>query len=135
MTEKQNTFTLTGIADAHGIDQCHWHTSKEIKDLDSNSKQQMFLMTVRANANRQRHSSFFRVHNIKENEKKVMDTLLEDNKPQIALVYLKGIAPECGGVEILKEHAKSWAMIPNPSLDPYWYGEESNLVSTSVITK
>tara|TARA_B100002019_G_C21274599_1_gene604584 strand:- start:9343 stop:9765 length:423 start_codon:yes stop_codon:yes gene_type:complete len=131
----ERSYTLTGIADAHGIDWSSWsETVEDFSDLEDHDKQDMFLYSVRANANRHRHASFFRVNNIPEHEKKVLDTLLEDNKPQIALVYLKGVASDCGGVQILKEHAKSWDMIPNPSLDPYWGGDEEELISTKLIT-
>lgn len=77
---------------------------------------------------------FFQIKNISDLNKKVIEDLLEKGKTQITLVYLKGIAPDSGGVHILKEHAKSWDMIPNPALDPYWSGSEEDLVSTKLLT-
>ena len=135
LKETETKYTITGIADAHGIDWSSWsETVGDFHELKDDDKQDMFLFSVRANANRHRHASFFRVNNIPESEKNIISSLLSDNKPQIALVYLKGVASECGGVQILKEHAKSWDMIPNPALDPYWPGDEDELVSTKLIT-
>lgn len=132
--ENERCFTITGIADAHGIEQCFWSNSTEdYKDLGANDKQSMMFMSIRANANRHRHASFFRVNNVPDREKVILDQLLTDHKPQIALVYLKGVATECGGVQILKEHASSWDMIPNSVLDPYWNGDKKDLISTKLI--
>jgi len=124
--------TFVGIADAHGIDWGLWYTGEE-PDLEI--KRDMGFMHIRAGANRQRHACFFQVKNINEKDKKVIETLLKDSKHQIALVYIKGIASDyAGGVHILKEHARSWEMIPNPALDPYWHGDETELLPVNAIT-
>ena len=91
-------------------------------------------MVIRANCNRQRHAVYFQIKGLDANTRKVIQSLLDKNKPQSALVYLKGMAPEVGGVEVLEEHSKSWEMVPNPNLDPYWTGDPEDLIEVSKLS-
>jgi len=123
--EKQilNTINnIAGIADAHGIDQLYWW-GEESDDF----KQQRAFMIIRANANRQRHSTYFEVSKVSDTDRAVIDRLLSLEKPQSALLYIKGIAPDCGGVKVTTDQASSWDLIPNSQLDPHWTSPQDQL--------
>ena len=115
---------MYGIADAHGIDYLGWFDNEE----DPEFRQHRALMVIRADCNRQRHACYFQIREVDAMHKKVLTALLDKNKPQSALIYIKGVAPESGGVEIIKKHAKSWDMIPNSNIDPYWGGDPDSLI-------
>lgn len=97
-----------GIADAYGI---------ESFIPEEEAKERLFPLKMRAMANRHRHAVVYRAE-VSEDGAKVINRLLEKGEYEDALRILKKSCPE---VEIMKEHgmAKSWGMIPDPSLDPY----------------
>lgn len=96
-----------GLADCYGIES--FIPEKE-------AKERLFLLKVRAMANRHRHAVVYRVEPSKEKAKKI-EKLLKEGKYEEALHILKAI-PD---IEIMKERgmAKSWGLIPNKDLDPY----------------
>ena len=98
--------TYTGIADCHGIESFNEHTDTRAQ----------YIMSVRANANPQRHAVVYEA-DMKQTDASLVLELCEDN-PETALKFMNSQAVEVrvvGG-----EHAaKLWENIPNPKLDPY----------------
>ena len=106
MKTKEKTNTYTGIADCHGI---------ESFNLKKNMNQA--ILSIRANANDQRHAVVYEADmTIKDRE--VLMASLNDGEYETALLYLKSSAKEIrvtGG----KRAAKLFENIPNPELDPW----------------
>lgn len=96
--------TFYGIADAHGIESF----------VPESDPQNLSMMILRANCNRQRHACFFKAE-VDEKTKKSILRLLNNGKYGLALTCLKGF----GTVSVHRDHEFSWSMIPNPNLDPW----------------
>ena len=105
--------TYIGIADAHGIE--------SIIPEESADSHRKFVFSFRANANRQRHAVSYAVTLDDEGFAKVEEQIKAGNFVN-ALHVLKLRAKEVR-VEST-QHEKSWHMIPNPDLDPYYSTEK-----------
>lgn len=92
-----------GIADAHGLE-----------SLIEERKVSLVILQLRAEANRHRHAVVYRVVLPEEEAEIIRQELGKD--PVSALMRLK----EALGIEVEKKFVRSWKMIPNHSLDPYW---------------
>ena len=100
--------TYVGIADCHGIE------SLTLKD-DTTSQDIMYKV-IRADANRHRHAVYFETE-LDTTALKMINGQLDESKYMVALSLLKALSLE---TKLPKTHAKSWDMIPNPDLDPYY---------------
>lgn len=97
-----------GIADAHGIE--------SYLDEEKVSKQKLFCLTMRAHVNRQRHTVIYKA----EVDKKV-DSLIQDKIAKKDFVgALEILKYKSAKIGIEEGREKSWEMIPNHDLDP-WY--------------
>jgi len=106
MSATTDTITVTGIADCHGIESM---IEKE------EAKESMFYLSIRANANRQRHAVLYEA----DLDQEGFDTitgLINNGDFELALATLKNLAIE---VRSDRSHAKSWGLIPNSDLDPW----------------
>ena len=101
------TNTYVGTADAHGIES--WNRIEDTSSQDRGMRQ------IRVNANRQRHAVYYEA-DVSKADAVVIEDLLEKERWEAALLYLKENADPLRGV---KGQEKSWALIPNPDLDPY----------------
>lgn len=98
--------TYTGIADCHGLESFNEHTDTRAQ----------YIMSVRANANPQRHAVVYEA-DMKRDDASLVVQLCEEN-PETALKFMNSQAVEVrvvGG----ERAAKLWKNIPNPKLDPY----------------
>jgi hypothetical protein len=104
-----------GIADCHGI---------ESYLSEDEAKGALFALQLRVRANRYRHSVAFNVE-IDSKADEAVSVLIDGNDYKGALEVLKesaetvGLIPTDSGVE------RSWNMIPNDNLDPYYVPEDS----------
>lgn len=105
--------TYVGLADAHGIEQFF--------PEDQCSSERRLIMSLRANANRQRHAVAFSVVLDDVGSEKVIEKIKAGE-------YVNALhVVKLRGKEVRVEsalHAKSWEMIPNPDLDPYHASED-----------
>jgi len=94
-----------GIADAHGIE-----------SYLSENEVNIGVLSMRASLNRQRHALVYKIY-----VTKLQDEIIEahiGNKDFIgALKYIKD---NVENIEIQKGYEKSWKLIPNHDLDPYY---------------
>jgi len=97
-----------GIADCHGLES--FIPEKDVKE-------RLFILKIRALANRHRHAVVYRAE-VPEDTAKVINRLLEKGEYEDSLKILQTIP----NIEIMQEHgmAKSWKLIPNKDLDPYY---------------
>ena len=111
---------IFGIADAHGIE-----SMKDIQDMsEADIKRRKFTMFLRAEANRQRHAVLYEAEVAGETLKEV-ERKLDKGFFIGALVQLKREALSVGFPEgRFKMYEKSWKMIPDDDLDPYYVKEE-----------
>jgi hypothetical protein len=109
-----------GIADCHGLESftpARQYNAEE-EAFTMNNKAVAF-MTMRANANRQRHAVVFKVKVNTEVADEIFE-LIDQGEYTEALTYLKDNADEVALVKSSMGNAeKSWNMIPNPDLDPF----------------
>ena len=94
-----------GIADAHGIE--------SFIPVD---KVNVTILSIRANANDHRHALVY-MAKPSESQVKKIEELMDKGKFMEALLYLKRNVKE---VSVQKGREKSWKLIPNHDLDP-WY--------------
>jgi len=99
--------TRIGIADAHGIESYEFAEKLEKSTID--------MLWIRAMANRHRHALVFRVVMSSKDDEKVME-FLKVGEWQKALTFVKEKNKK---LEISQGCEKSWALIPNPALDPW----------------
>jgi hypothetical protein len=100
-----------GVADAHGVD--------SFVRFDKCPDEQLFMMVMRAGANRQRHAVAYKVW-LTKSAVDTIQTFLKKKDWVQGLILIKqfavktelGAAP-AGGLE------KSWDMIPDSKLDPF----------------
>ena len=106
-----------GIADAHGLESFTPWTKGNGRDL--------YLLTMRAEANRQRHAIVYVVELTTDTVNEI-HRLLALKEFKDALVAMKVRALTIGFPEQYKEeYARSWKMIPNDDLDPYEHEYET----------
>jgi hypothetical protein len=121
---KSNYF---GLADCHGLESFAFDPADSIKDFmldddtnkENNSKK--IMMSLRANANAQRHAVVYRV-SLEDAAADEIEKLLSEGKYVEALLKVKehGEELELGTYgTTLSAAEKRWGMIPNPNLDPY----------------
>ncbi len=102
------TKAYIGIADAHGIE--------SIVPEEGADTHRALILSLRANANRQRHAVSFRAM-LDDGAIALIEALLKAQKFVDALTALKLQAKE---VKVESpQHERSWHMIPNPKLDPF----------------
>jgi len=94
-----------GIADAHGIES--YLPEKEAR---------VGILTLRASLNRQRHALVYKI-DVTEMEDNHIKEFIAAEKYMDALKYIK---IKCKNVSVQKGYEKSWKLIPNHDLDP-WY--------------
>ena len=105
--------TYCGIADAHGLE-----SFMECEGVGHAP----FVITMRAQTNRQRHAlvywvelTYYKAEEMNEAIKQAQ----EDNNWHTPLLLLKN--PDFAeSVAFEKSMKNSWEMIPNDKLDPYW---------------
>ena len=99
---------FVGLADAHGIE-----SFKSREDADARFET---LISIRAGTNRQRHAVCFTALLTEEGEKEVT-AQMEAGDFIEALNVLRAVA-----LALVCEEGweKSWKLIPNPKLDPWW---------------
>lgn len=107
-----------GIADAYGLESfipAREYNAEEER-FTTNNKAVSF-MSMRANANRHRHSVVYKADLDRGAADEIYD-LYEEGEYQEALIYLKANAKE---IALIKSPGseKSWNLIPNPDLDPF----------------
>lgn len=110
-----------GIADCHGIESFtparQYNAEEEAFTMNN---QAVAFMSMRANANAQRHAVVFKVKVSSEVADEIFD-LIDQGEYADALTYLKDNADEValakigGGISA----EKNWNKIPNPDLDPF----------------
>ena len=101
------TETYIGVADVHGIESLH--RKEDTTPFDRNCH------IIRADANRHRHAVYFEADLDKE-ALNIINEFLDDNKYALALEWLKRLSIE---LRSMRNHEKSWKLIPNVDLDPY----------------
>lgn len=101
--------TFTGIADAHGIE-----SFMPIKKAEIGNNNFYFMM--RAQTNRQRHALVYKVTLLKDDVDKI-NKLLKNYEYKGALEFIKEHNVR---LEVEKQMTRSWEMLPNDELDPYW---------------
>lgn len=99
---------FVGLADAHGIE-----SFMRRKDTDARFET---LISIRAGTNRQRHAVCFAALLTEAGEKEVNAQIKEGDCVE-ALKVLKAAALS---LVCEKGWEKSWELIPNPKLDPWW---------------
>lgn len=101
-----------GLADTHGIE-----SFKSRKDADARFET---LIAIRAETNRQRHAVCFQALLTEAGEKEVI-AQIEAGDFIEALNVLRAVA-----LALVCEEGweKSWKLIPNPELDPWWKAPE-----------
>ena len=110
-----------GIADAHGIESFNPWTKENGRDL--------FILTMRAEANRQRHAVVYVVELTTDTVDEIR-RLLEEKDFKRALVTMKTRCLTIGFPDRYKEsYERSWKMIPNDDLDPYYMDNPSQAKS------
>ena len=97
--------TYCGIADAHGIE--------SFLPLE---KSNISIMIIRAHANRHRHAVVYAV----EMEPKLIELINIKLKIQKFMEALKCLKTFVTEIKIEKSFEKSWRLIPNHDLDPYY---------------
>ena len=102
-----------GIADAHGIKSFQIHS-------DTTTAERI-TMHEYADTNRQRHAVFYAVV-LSTGGAIAVRELLNQRAPKAALNTLKTMAMEPALVEAEGNAENSWALIPDPRLDPYHEG-------------
>ena len=113
--KKVKIHNFYGIADCHGIES--WMpVKKDTKDKEM--MQDVSLMMMRANANRQRHAVVYRARLLEHDFKRFEKTCKSENHIE-ALEYLKLRNIGEVGLHADGNPKKSWKLIPNPELDPY----------------
>jgi hypothetical protein len=108
-----------GIADCHGIESfVPWTGLRVVSILNKDTKANSLLNTLhlRVMANRQRHAVLYRV-DLEKDQADIIEKLVNEGKYKEALVFLKNTSKK---VEISKGMEKSWKLIPNDDLDPYY---------------
>jgi len=105
-----------GVADAHGIESFQIHSDTTTADR--------MMLHVRADANRHRHAVFFAVA-LSTGGAIAVRELLNQRAPKAALNTLKTMAMEPPLVEAEGNAENSWALIPDPRLDPYHGGDNA----------
>ena len=125
--EQQERVKYCGIADAHGLE--------SFQKRDSVDNRGVYIMQMRAGANRQRHAVYYEVDVLPSVAERILEILngklnkfkandVEHTKYAFALLHLKDkdLTPEYG-VAVMGCSAESlfnsWELIPNPRLDPY----------------
>ena len=94
-----------GIADAHGIES--YLPEDEAK---------VGILSMRASCNRQRHALVYKADVTEEDDRNIKKFIEKKNYTG-ALEYIKNNVSK---VEVQKGYEKSWKLIPNHDLDP-WY--------------
>jgi len=100
---------MVGIADAHGLE--------SFLPVEGN-EETMFMLSIRASANRHRHAVVYKVKVDKEAEKAVNEQIKKND----FIKALKVLKENAVDVELMRGQGnveKSWGMIPNPKLDPW----------------
>jgi len=112
--KKVKIHNIYGIADCHGIDS--WLPVKKDK-TDKDMQNNVSMMMMRVDANRQRHSVVYIARLLEYDFKKF--TGYCENSPKEALECLK--QRNLGEIKLLASGnaEKSWGLIPNDELDPY----------------
>ena len=109
-----------GIADAHGLESfipAREYNAEEERFTTNNKA--IAFMSMRANANRQRHAVVYKANLDREAADEVYD-LIERGEYAEALRCIKANAIEIGLIKSSMGNAeKSWNLIPNPDLDPF----------------
>jgi hypothetical protein len=98
-----------GIADAHGIE--------SFVKMDDAQDSTIAVMQMRASCNDQRRAVFY-VADLEQTDIDIVLEHIEDKDFEAALNHIKESAEtvKLGGPGNIQN---SWAMIPNPSLDPW----------------
>lgn len=104
--------TFVGLADCYGIESLFQVGETHIR---GKQKQDLSMLNLRAEANRQRHALVFKVR-LTDESAEMVEKLLEEQKSRRALLMVKRLAKK---VWIHRGQEKSWKLIPNPKLDPY----------------
>ena len=107
--------TFRGLADAHGIE--FFKSTEQLDEMDDKDEKHFnFVVQLRAQHNRQRHAVVFQAK-VTEKGEKLIQKNLEEGDYVGALDTLK-----CHATDIQVEDGweRSWDMIPNPELDPWW---------------
>ena len=99
----------TGIADAHGLE--------SFFPVEGNERHQMMIQ-MRAGLNRQRHALVFEVE-LDETQASTIEAFLKEGDfiGACQLLHDPNFV-EFIGVE--KDMTRSWEMLPDDALDPYW---------------
>ena len=92
-----------GIADAHGLESL------------TCAQDSLMLLKIRAESNRHRHAVVFQAELTKSQADSLKNMIRLD--PICAFKALNGLAAE---LAVEKGWERSWAKLPDPSLDPWW---------------
>lgn len=116
-----------GLADCHGLESFALDPNESVKSFffdegDTKENQSTkIMMSLRANANAQRHAVVYRVL-LDDADANEVENLISQSKYAEALLKIKesGEELELGTYgTTLSAAEKNWKMIPNPDLDPY----------------
>jgi hypothetical protein len=108
-----------GIADCHGLESfLPWTNLNAVSLLqrDKTSTSLLASLQLRASANRHRHAVLYRAE-LDKIEAECIEKLLNKGEYKEALIYLKAMAKV---TEVERHFSRSWQMIPDDKLDPYW---------------
>jgi hypothetical protein len=112
----------SGIADCHGLESFISLPEKALEaELDGQNgtktvSELINMLNMRAQANRHRHTVVFRCE-VDDADAQAIKWLLDGERYKEALRKLKKCA---NNVEVGRGMQRSWRMIPNDSLDPYY---------------
>lgn len=105
--------TYTGIADAHGLESLFEKGTPQVNQI---------ILRIRAMANRHRHAVLYEA-DLTEKIAQVIDQQILQGDATGALEFLKHTAQE---IRVEKGFVRSWNMIPNHDLDPFYEGGDSD---------
>jgi len=110
---KGKTKCFTGIADAHGLE-----SFKECTELGMGSS----MLTMRASFNRQRHALVYWVE-LDATQQETIEELLADADNDDRFMDACRLLHDPNFIEnvsVEQQMLRSWGMLPNHDLDPYW---------------
>jgi len=99
----------TGIADAHGLE--------SFFPVEGNERHQ-WMIQMRAGLNRQRHALVFEVE-LDDTQAQTIEAFLKDGD-FIGACQLLHDPNFVDSVGVEKDMIRSWEMLPDDALDPYW---------------
>jgi hypothetical protein len=113
--------TFRGLADAHGIE--FFKSTEQLSEMEDKEEQHFnFVVKLRAEHNRQRHAVVFQAE-VSDKAEGLIQKAIEEGDFVGALDTLKAYATT---IQVEEGWEKSWGLIPNPELDPWWRADDND---------